>query len=162
MFCQFIEPLVSPQRYLKSSLEHRCSDLDFQSGKDNRLMSTMGQRLKALRLSKRLTQVQLAERVGVKQNTISDLERGDSQEMKAETLRALCKELVTTSTYLLDGVPNGDAHEEQLQEAELTAIFRELPPQAQQALVNSARLLREAIPTNSPAQPIIKARKVKA
>ena len=121
----------------------------------------MGARLKSLRLSKRLTQVQLAERTGLKQNTISDLERGDSLEMKAETLQALCKELVTTPAYLLNGVKDGDAHEEQLQEAELTAIFRELPAQAQMALVNSARLLREAIPTNSAAQPIIKTRKVK-
>lgn len=121
----------------------------------------MGKRLKALRLSKQLTQVQLAARTGLKQNTISDLERGDSLEMKAETLQALCKELVTTPSYILHGVKDGDAHEAQLQEAELVAIFRELPPSAQSALVNSARLLREAMPTTSAAQPIIQKRKVK-
>lgn len=121
----------------------------------------MGQRIKALRLSKQLTQVQLAARTGLKQNSISDLERGDTLEMKAETLQALCKELVTTQSYILHGVKDGEAHEAQLQEAELTAIFRELPPSAQAALVNSARLLREAMPTTSAAQPIIQKRKVK-
>lgn len=119
-------------------------------------MSSMGQRIKALRLSKHLTQTKLAERAGVKQNTISDLERGDTQEMMAETLQALCKELVTTPSYILHGVADGEAHEAQLREAELIALFKELPAQAQAALVNSARLLREAIPTNSPAQPIMR------
>lgn len=122
-------------------------------------MSSMGQRIKALRLSKNLTQVKLAERTGLKQNTISDLERGDTQEMMAETLQALCKELVTTQSYILHGVADGEAHEAQLREAELVALFKELPAQAQAALVNSARLLREAIPTNSPAQPIIKGKR---
>lgn len=121
----------------------------------------MGKRLKALRLSKQLTQVQLAARVGVKQNTISDLERGDSKTMEAETLQALCRELVTTPGYLLDGVTNGEEHEAMMQEAELIAIFRELPASAKTALVGSARLLREAMPTLSAAQPIIQQKKVK-
>ncbi len=121
----------------------------------------MGKRLKALRLSKQLTQVQLAARVGVKQNTISDLERGDSLTMGAETLQALCRELVTTPGYLLDGVTDGEEHEAMMQEAELIAIFRELPRTAQTALVSNARLIREAIPTNSAAQPIIQQKKVK-
>lgn len=161
MDCQFIEPLVSLKRYCSASGKHRYGDLFIQSTVQNQGMPTMGARIKALRLSKQLTQAKLAEKTGLKQNTISDLERGDSLEMKAETLQALCKELVTTPSYILHGVADGEAHEAQLQEAELVALFRELPAQAQAALVNSARLLREAIPTNSAAQPIIQKRRNK-
>lgn len=158
--CQFM-PQVSLKRYCNAIDEYRLDDLLNQSAGQNSLMPTMGKRIKALRLSKQLTQVQLAARVGVKQNTISDLERGDSKTMEAETLQALCRELVTTPSYLLDGVTTGEEHEAVMQEAELIAIFRELPSTAQAALIGSARLLREAMPTQSAAQPIIQKQKAK-
>lgn len=155
MDCQFM-PLVSPKRYLSTSGKYRHGDLFVQSGSQNHGMPTMGSRLKSLRASKRLTQKQLAAKTGLAQATISDLERGDSKTMEAETLKALCRELVTTPAYLLDGVNTGEEHEAMMQEAELIAIFRELPAQAKTALVGSARLLREAMPTQSAAQPIIR------
>lgn len=154
MDCQFI-PRVSPKRYLSTSAKYRHGDLLSQSGPQNPDMPTMGSRLKSLRASKRLTQKQLAAKTGLAQATISDLERGDSKTMEAETLKALCRELVTTPAYLLDGVNTGEEHEAMMQEAELIAIFRELPAQAKTALVGNARLLREAMPTQSAAQPII-------
>ena len=42
----------------------------------NLLMDTIGQRVKAIRLEIGLTQVQLAKKAGMKQSTLSDLERG--------------------------------------------------------------------------------------
>lgn len=118
-------------------------------------MQTIGKRIKLLRTSRRLTQTQLAELLGVKQNTISDLERGESETMTASTLEAICRVLMTTPGFVLYGTANGTTHESMMQEAEIMAIFRELPEQAQAALVNNARLLREAIPARSASQPLV-------
>lgn len=118
-------------------------------------MTTMGQRLKALRKSRKLTQEQVAEFVGVSQNGWSDFERDKRADMSATTLEAICRLLVTTPRYVLYGTDGGIDYESLMQEAELSAIFRELPSSAQTALLNNARLLREAIPNTSPVQPII-------
>lgn len=115
----------------------------------------MGKRLKALRTSRRLTQVQLSELLGMSQNGWSDLERDKRSDMSGVTLEAICRVLVTTPRYVLYGVDGGVDHESVLQEAELAAIFRELPRLAQTALLNNARMLREAIPSTSASQPII-------
>lgn len=134
---------------------HRRTDYIFQSLSDNGAMQTIGKRIKLLRTSRRLTQTQLAELLGVKQNTISDLERGESETMTASTLEAICRVLMTTPGFVLYGTANGTTHESMMQEAEIMAIFRELPEQAQAALVNNARLLREAIPARSASQPLV-------
>lgn len=134
---------------------HRRTDYIFQSVPHNEKMLTIGERIKLLRTSRRLTQTQLAELLGVKQNTISDLERGESETMTASTLEAICRVLMTTPGFVLYGTANGTTHESMMQEAEIMAIFRELPEQAQAALVNNARLLREAIPARSASQPLV-------
>ena len=118
-------------------------------------MLTMGQRLKALRKSRRLTQVQVSELVGMSQNGWSDLERDKRADMSGVILESICRQLVTTPRYVLYGTDGETSHESMMQEAELSAIFRELPPSAQVALLNSARLLREAMPATSPVQPFI-------
>lgn len=118
-------------------------------------MPTIASRVKMLRKSRHLTQVQLAALLDVKQNTVSDLETGKNDGMSAHTLEALCRVLVTTPGFILYGAHCEVTHESHMQEAEITAIFRELPVQAQTALLNSARLLREAIPARTPAQPLV-------
>lgn len=118
-------------------------------------MQTIAGRVRALRKSRQLTQVQLASLLGVKQNTVSDLETGKNDGMSAHTLEALCRVLVTTPSFILFGAECEGTLESHMQEAEIVAIFRELPSQAQSALLNSARLLREAIPARTPAQPLV-------
>lgn len=58
------------------------------------------QRLKELRLKKGLTQTELGERVGVKQNTFTNWENG-KREPNFETLLKLASILNTTTSYLL-------------------------------------------------------------
>jgi transcriptional regulator with XRE-family HTH domain len=116
-------------------------------------MSTIGSRVRSLRVSQQLTQVDLSARLGIKQNTLSDIERDKNGSMTAFTLEAICRVLVTTPKFVLYGVDGGTTHEAVMQEAELSALFRELPPSAQSALLNNARMLREAIPTPSAASP---------
>lgn len=146
MDCQVIAPRVSSKRYFAASQEHRYSDFFFQSIVQNLAMLTMGTRIRNLRKAKLLTQKQLAEMTGLAQNTISDLERGDSKTMEASTLRALCAALVTTPGYVLDGIEVGEQDASMMEEAELLAIFRDLPPHSRTALLGSARLLKAAVP----------------
>ena len=58
------------------------------------------QRLKELRLKKGLTQTELGEKVGVKQNTFTNWENG-KREPNFETLLKLASILNTTTSYLL-------------------------------------------------------------
>ena len=118
-------------------------------------MQTIASRVRMLRKSRQLTQVQLAALLGVKQNTVSDLETGKNDGMSAHTLESLCRVLVTTPGFILHGANCEITHESHMQEAEIVAIFRELPPQAQTALLGNARMLREAIPARTPAQPLV-------
>jgi transcriptional regulator with XRE-family HTH domain len=132
---------------------HRYTDIFFQSLADDVFMDTIGSRIKALRLSRQLTQVQLSKMLGIAQNTLSDMERGKTGDMTAITLESICRVLVTTPRYVLYGLDNYFTHETALMEAELVALFRELPQPAQIALRNNARMLREAIPMNTAAFP---------
>lgn len=58
------------------------------------------QRLRELRLKKGLTQTELGEKVGVKQNTFTNWENG-KREPNFETLLKLASILNTTTSYLL-------------------------------------------------------------
>lgn len=60
-----------------------------------------GLRVKALRLQKKLTQVQLAELVGIDQSTLSDIERGGG--LYANTLMSLCDALDTSPQFIMRG-----------------------------------------------------------
>ena len=63
-------------------------------------MTIFTERLKELRLKKRLTQTELGEKVGVKQNTFTNWENG-KREPNFETLLKLASILNTTTSYLL-------------------------------------------------------------
>jgi len=56
-------------------------------------MSIIHLRLPVLRAERRLSQRQLAARAGVRPDTISALERGDSQGIQFDTLARLCEAL---------------------------------------------------------------------
>jgi transcriptional regulator with XRE-family HTH domain len=143
---------------LAQDRKHRYADDVFQWVKENDAMETIGSRIRLLRTSQRLTQIQLADLLDIKQNTLSELETGKSVLMSAPTLEAICRVLVTTPSFVLYGVRNGESAETAMMEAELTAIFREMPTQAQEALIRDARLIRSALPATTAAQPLIKDR----
>jgi transcriptional regulator with XRE-family HTH domain len=64
-------------------------------------MGTIGERVRALRKARGLTQPQLAAEVGIDQSTISDIERGRG--FSAETLMRLCDALGSTAEYIMRG-----------------------------------------------------------
>jgi len=116
-------------------------------------METFGKRVRALRISKRMTQVGLAEMIGLRQSSIAYIENDRTEHPKGETLNGLCKALDTTPDYLLYGSDKKD-HENSMQEAELMSIWRKLTPFDRAQLLRSARgLVATTPPAHAPAIP---------
>jgi transcriptional regulator with XRE-family HTH domain len=65
-------------------------------------MDKLGHRIRALRKSKGLTQVQLAESIGIDQSTLSDIESKDAK-FSADILMRLCDELGVSAEMLMRG-----------------------------------------------------------
>lgn len=67
-------------------------------------MSAMlsGQKLKAIRALRGVTQAQLADAAGVSPTAIAEYERG-KRDLRADTIRKLCEALGVTVTYQVDG-----------------------------------------------------------
>jgi transcriptional regulator with XRE-family HTH domain len=153
MDCMLIRPEYRRGDISAQAPKYRLADLLFQSTFQNRDMDSMGDRIRSLRKARGLTQVQLRDRAKIGQSTLSELESGASQSMTVETLMSLCRVLTTTPNYVLYGAKDEADLEASMQEAELVAIFRELPATGKTALVGSARLLRQAIPSPSASHP---------
>lgn len=82
-------------------------------------MSPIGERIRALRKARKLTQIQLAERLAIDQSTLSDIERGAG--FSAVTLVALCQALSASAQFIMYG-----GTEEELRETELLSCYRAL------------------------------------
>jgi transcriptional regulator with XRE-family HTH domain len=83
-------------------------------------MESIAQRIKALRVGRGLNQTELAEAVGVRQSTISDIERGANFE--ASTLMALSKVLLKSPQFIMTGQP--EANELSEEEANVITALR--------------------------------------
>lgn len=70
--------------------------------------TTIGQRIRALRRSKKLTQVQLAKIAGVSSPAVTEWEK-DSYLPKAASLEAIANKLGVTTEYILTGKGDPDA-----------------------------------------------------
>jgi transcriptional regulator with XRE-family HTH domain len=64
-------------------------------------MTHLGTRVLKLRRQRKLSQQELAQRVGVDQSFISKMERGDQPNPNAITLKGLAKALGCTADYLI-------------------------------------------------------------
>ena len=81
-----------------------------------RQLTALGQRLRAARLRRKLTQAMLAERVGVTLPTIRKLENGDASTSLSVVLRAL---VVLGLSADIDRIGAEDSLGRELQDAEL-------------------------------------------
>jgi len=102
-------------------------------------MANLGDRIKALRVSKRLNQGQLADLCDVSQPAIAKIERGVTKALKGETLEKLAYHLSSTTTYILNGSSSADNHEADMMAAEMGAIFRDLSLSDKETLLRMAR-----------------------
>lgn len=113
-------------------------------------MSSLGTRVKALRISKHLNQDELAALVGITQPAIAKIERGITKTIKGETLEQLAYHLSSTTTYILNGSASPEDHESDMLAAEMAAIFRDLSLADKETLL---RLARGILPTKKAVAP---------
>lgn len=103
-------------------------------------MPTTGEKIKDLRRRKNWTQYQLADKVGVSSQVISNMERSyTSERIKPEVLAALAQALGTTIDYLVGSDQREDIPLSQ-NEQELLQNFRKLDERQQ---VLASGLLQE-------------------
>jgi transcriptional regulator with XRE-family HTH domain len=114
-------------------------------------MDNIGPRVKALRLSKRLNQQELADRCGVSQPAINKIETGKTKTVKGYVLEALARELSSTTTYILKGSDSPDTLEHDMMMAEMSAIFKDLPLSDKETLL---RMARGILPTKKPQKTV--------
>ena len=108
-------------------------------------MPTIASRVAALRAARRISQAALAKEVGVSQPTIANIERGRTTEIKGYVLESLAHALNTTPHYILEGETSESAADDAATQAELIGIWRKLPQQHRETLLQTARgLLRAA------------------
>ena len=75
----------------------------------------IAERVKQIRKEARLTQQQFADRLGLKQNSIAQIEGG--RNTSDQTIRAICKEFSVNEAWLRDGI--GEPHTKQSWEEEV-------------------------------------------
>lgn len=105
-----------------------------------------GERVKALRLAKGLTQEQLGERLGLAATTVANYERGERLRQDLVTLLGLADALGTTVDYLVRGIavpagasPFGPAWER----AFLLAVTEGYSPEEAEEALRVYRRLRQ-------------------
>jgi transcriptional regulator with XRE-family HTH domain len=108
-------------------------------------METIGQRVRAVRLEKKLSQAKLGKAVGVSQQAIGQLETGDTRE--TALIAKIAKELGVSAYWLDTGLgPREDVQEDALNDdaAELVQIYEDLDGERRRMLKAMARDLRKA------------------
>ena len=90
-----------------------------------RQLAALGERLRAARLRRKLTQAMLAERVGVTVPTIRKLEAGDASTSMSVVLRAL---VVLGLAQDIDRLAAEDVLGRELQDSELKSPRHQRPP----------------------------------
>lgn len=106
-------------------------------------MGKIGDRVRAMRKAKQLSQAELAKRIGITQPSLSLIESGQTASLAGTTLDGLCRELGTTTEYILHGTMQPDPEVTKLQ-GELIRILNLLPPEARPALLGAARGILDA------------------
>lgn len=116
------------------------------------LMSTIGSRVKALRLKRGYKQVVLAQMVGITQGSLSLIENDVTEVPAGETLAGLCKALRTTPDFLIAGAGDPDSIDAAIQEHELVFLWRDLPEAGRELLLATARSTQAAFAPKPPVK----------
>ncbi len=102
----------------------------------------MNTRIRELRKALDLSQREFADRIGLKQNAISYMEKGGST-VTEQNIKVICSQFSVNENWLRTGV--GDMFvENDRKQKEFFAIFDELSPVLQDYLIHTARELLDA------------------
>jgi transcriptional regulator with XRE-family HTH domain len=107
-------------------------------------MNTIGSRVKALRLQRGLKQEALATAVGITQGSLSLIDNDKTEVPAGRTLEGLCRALRTTPDFLIAGGGDPDSIEAAMQEHELVYLWRNMPAEARQLLIDQAHSVSKA------------------
>ena len=107
-------------------------------------MSTIGSRVKALRLARGLKQSELAKRIGIAAGSLSLIESDTTKVPAGDTLAALCRELQTTQDFILAGQGDSNTIAAAIDESELVHVWRDLPEDARRLVLEHARSTAKA------------------
>ena len=98
---------------------------DSKEKKSTSEKNDFGKRLRDLRRQKNLTQVELANLVGITHTHIGRYEKGTAKKPSADTIRRIAEILGVSSDYLLNG-KNKNAIQVHIEDKELLQQFKEI------------------------------------
>ena len=100
-------------------------------------MVTIGDRIRELRLARKWTQNELADKLGLDRTTISKWERHGGSEPDTDTIKKLADIFEVTSDYLLGRTDDRNSRElPETVAAYLPEGFDELSPEAKEEILN--------------------------
>lgn len=116
-----------------------------QTAQEHQSQSGMGERIRQARQTAGMTQVELAQAVGVSRSAIAQWETDRSGQVGVNLAR-LAVVLSVSPTYLLNGTvgPDGGGTAETPQEMALLRLYREMPDEDRQVLLRLAIRLARA------------------
>lgn len=82
-------------------------------------------------------QQDLAERIGIGQGALSDIESNVTRDIKGSVLASLCRVLGTTAEYIVCGADTEESREMAELESRLLAAFRRMPPELRAAALGA-------------------------
>ena len=101
--------------------------------------SVIGSRIKEARLSKNLTQEELADEIDISVAFLSRVERGNSH-INLKRLNQLCDLLDVSEGYLLNGASSSS---ENYLDKEFTDLIKSVSPEKQKLIYNVAKTIAE-------------------
>lgn len=110
----------------------------------NPKMDTFGDRLRKLRLGRKLSQESLAKLIGIKQGSLTQLETGKSKGPSSKTLTKLARIFDIDPEWLMTGKgAQQPVSALEGSEAELIAAYRQLSPEGQEYILSRTKVLQE-------------------
>jgi transcriptional regulator with XRE-family HTH domain len=127
--------------YLLKDKRHTFGRVTHNARMDKR---TVGQRIRDLRVARKLTQEQLAKAIGIKQGSLTQLETGKSKAPASKTLTKLARLFEVDPEWLMTG--RGPQHPVSSlgdEESELVLLYRSLSTEGRAYVLGRARTLHQ-------------------
>lgn len=100
-----------------------------------------GQRVRWLRESKNMLQSTLAKAIGIKQPSLSQIERGTSKSPASATLLRIAAELDANPEWIINGKGHPFKLDTAAAKSEMADIYAKLTPEHQAAILAAAKAL---------------------